>query len=428
MKTQDFLPKLIILFVLISPFRTQAADPQFNIEESGRQWFRYLDFQNKFQYSAVDYKFGEVAVATNNETYRVNMTPWNSGGITVQNSGVQGDQNDLLPHSRTENFSLPAEEGGHINFYRALGMWAPSNAFPPEPDDPPGGGPGKTPWDVSDKTEWEVQLRRVSDEAILATLDKVGIESHTDPYSNPYYGTQPGDVNISRPIPAGYGGERVYLQIVPRRWGPTPYGISLMMDPPHWVNISAIVDESGTELSANEAESIRQQWFEAVMQYSSDVKQETGRLPQRPWLFWPHEQQVYSESFFQDEWVDGKLCRSEIPPPASSGRGVGDDRLDNATSRKVVHAATLESVSPNPLSGNVLTVKTGGYTASSVQLELITTEGRSLGRLWRGENPRGGQSINLDLSRYSLANGTYVLALKNDREETIASQTFVVQD
>ncbi len=409
----------VLSFLLIWSCVGHAQPPeyQFVITAEDAEYLHYLDYQNRFSYSAVEYRFGEVRVTSPTLSLRVNIAPWNTTQLTIQGIADQGDNTNLLEFSRTDIFTLPDDEPVTIDFYRRIGLWAPTLAFPPEPGDPPG-TPGTTPWDVLDKSEWELRLLKASDGSLIKTLDLVGVDAHDDHYADAYYGTNPDRVKHSLAIPAAYAGSEVYIQVIPRRWGPSPYGLSLMRKASGMVNHSAVEDQYGNPLPEHQIASILDQWFNAVMEYCANYKQSTGTLPDHNhWSFGRDQMDVFLSSFFTQ--VGGQANGVyEENPPAEPKQGAAIQTIIQAP------AMFLREVSPNPVSGETIDIAVKGHAEKPVIIALHTVDGRELGLLWQGRTGRGDKSIRVDLPE--LAAGTYIITLKNVNGERYGSKQITV--
>lgn len=403
---------LIISSVLHPSIQANAQPPEvvFNITPDDAAYISYLEFQNKFNYSAVDYMFGEVRILSSSANFRVNLRPWNSSAATIQGAGVQGENSDLLEFARTETFTMPEDEPVIVEFFRKVGKWAPSLAYPEQPDDPPG-TPGRTPWDVLDQSEWLVELRLASTGETVLELDKVGVLPYDKFYTDAYYGTDPLYVRQSKEISNGHPGENVYIQIVPKRWGPTPFGMSLMLRQGGNINYSALSDEFGNFLSSSATIALSDQWFQAVLDYCETVKLNTGSLPaQQKWRFSRAQFQTFQSTFFQQTILDGHEVLIEQNPPPTP-RLLSKELIEEASIAHVP-ALYLKEVTPNPVSAETVKLVIGGHMDVATEISLTTTDGREVGVLWKGRIGKGGRSLSLSLPK--LASGVYVIAVMSD--------------
>lgn len=401
----------VLLQIGICQLSAQPPQYIFNISPDDDAYLNYLEVQNKFEYSAVKYKFGEIWVTSATANFRVNLKPWTSTAASIQGTGAQGESTDLLEYTASEPFNLPNEEPATVHFYRRVSKWAPSNAFPELPTDPPG-TPGRDPWDMDDQTEWVVEVRLASTGETIAELDKVGVNAHDKIYTPAYYGTDPLNVRQTKEISTGHPGELVYIQVVPKRWGPTPYGLTVMLRPTAFVNHSAIESEFGEPLSSSATAAINDQWFNEVLNFCTVVKQSTGALPEdiRHWNFTSQQNDAFRAAFLQLVTIDGyDVWIEQNPPPTPR---LLTKRIGSNAQTVRASPVYITEIAPNPIVGGSINILVDGQTEEAIEILLHTLDGREVGVLWKGNAGKGKQKFALSLPE--LTSGSYMLLIKGD--------------
>ncbi len=429
LKTTFLIGVLIICcslnFLMPLPVTAQPPETIFNITRDDWNYLQYLDYRNTFSYSGVEMRFGEIRVVSSTESKRINIVDWNIPDLTIQDNSGQVEQMDLEPNSRSEDFQLP-QDAADIHFYRRTGMWAPSSAFPPDADDPPGGGSGNTPWDVMDKTEWEIQLRDATTHEILQVLNTAGIDAHDDPYSNPFYGDNPRLANHSVAVSQQHAGKTVYIQVVTRRWGSTPYGVTMMKEPGYYFNESAIMDEKGNRRDDAFIAALNNQWFQAVLDYCDEVRSTTGWLPKdtKLWFFTAEQNDIFLARYYEQEVVNGTTVWKAIKYPVSGKPSTGATR-DKADI--YVPVFSIRSITPNPISPvEPLNISLVGFEEMRLQLAVYTSSGAKAGVVWSGTLAAGKHRLAIDLGAARIAAGAYSLVLEESSGEALSRKALTV--
>ncbi len=419
----------LTLFCLLMalPLTAQPQDPIFVLTAKDYIYLHYLEYRNTFDHAGVEMRFGEIRLESGGEVQRINLVHWDTDARTLQDASGQIEQVDLAPYSRSEPFDLP-EEPSTLHFYRILGMWAPSSTKPPTADDPPGGDPN-TPWHIEDDTEWEIQLRASESDNVVMSLNTAGIAAHTDPYSNPFTGTGPRVANHSITIPAEHAGKNVYVQIVTRRWGNSPYGVTLMKRPGFYFNESAITDEKGNRRDDAYINALHDQWFQKVLEFCDSTRRATGWLPDdlKQWAFSPEQAAIFKARYYEDVATPSGLVSSEIRYQVPISRSVRPEpRVTEHT--RYVPSVNILSVSPNPATSSApcsVDVISLEETKPMV-ITLISSGGETLGTVWDGEMLYGSQILSLDFSGLQVAAGSYSLAVELLNGEVISRAAIAI--
>ncbi|MBS1539007.1 MAG: T9SS type A sorting domain-containing protein [Bacteroidetes bacterium] len=425
----------IVIFILsISSLVSQWSAPVFSIKPNDVNYLRYFYYRNNFDSALVSYTFGEVRVFSGNLWNRVYLSSALALNSQVQGEEGQGENTELLQYSRTQNFIMP--DSGQISFFRHLAVSPSPCGIIVEDDGNPGGngdGMGHL-WlvgrnRISDKTEFVLRLIRASDGAVLAVLDSVGVNPNPLSSYAPYYGTTPNNMKTVRSLPQGYGNTEVYLQVSPRRYGPTPYGIDMKMYS-SWLGFSTIFEFDtiqGIGLSNLQYKQLHQQYFAGILSYFDSVKAATGHLPSESLglnLGTDSIAQIFSDRYY-DKHIEanGRVYYTE----KNSGFSKNASEQSSAPQSKngiicvgnlcKLKSAEIQLVRPNPTAGNTEISITAYKEIPNVTLDIYTVSGQKIGRVWSGTLNQGKNFISINVSDYS--NGTYGVYCNNQSDETM---------
>lgn len=221
-------------------------DPFFAISTNDRRCLRYAVVRNVFDSAYVQFTIGELRVQTDNTVRRIPFELEEVGGQTmVQGTPMQGRDMSLAAFLHSAPFDVP-QQGGNIGFFRMVrvqrGCIERGSADEPQAGDDP---KSAVDWNfcpglnvLHDTTAVTIELVRVDDGAVVATLDSVVVRSTANSRFASLTGSAPTTVNRSIPIPAQAYGQRVMVRIVPYRYGPTPFGCTAHREDT-WISKSA---------------------------------------------------------------------------------------------------------------------------------------------------------------------------------------------
>ncbi|MBI3258112.1 MAG: T9SS type A sorting domain-containing protein [Ignavibacteriae bacterium] len=430
----------VTFLVSVTSLLAQWGTPVFRIKPDDVNYLRYFYYRNNFDSAFVTYSFGEVKVSSGSGWNRLYLSSALKMNEQKQGEQGQGENTQLLQYSRSEHFIMP--DSGQISYYRELSVSpSPCGIFI---DDGGSGGAGDGlghAWlvgqnKITDKTEFVVQLIRASDSVVLAVLDSVGVKQN--PLSNyaPYYGTTPNHFKTIRVLPQGYGNTEAYLQVSPRRYGPTPYGIDMKMYS-SWISNSTIFERDDTTqvwgLTPAQNKIIDQQYFAQILSYYDSVKTATGHLPyEGAELLFSSDSlgQIFDNRYYdQHTEPNGRVYYTE---KSGFSKNASNEPERSSVKNGIVCAnnicklrdAQIESVMPNPSSGNTQISITAYKEMSNVAIEIYTIGGQKIGRIWSGLLLKGTNTISVNMSDYS--NGTYGVYCNNQNGETVDFDRIII--
>ena len=405
---------ICLVILMFKPTTAVAFDeaPHFSITGDDARFLRYLEYRNGFDYSGSQYYVGEFRLKNANGVKLIPFVDWPAQQVLVQGDSAQGIDYSLLPMGRTDEFEIGPEGDNSIQFFRRMTSWAPSSAFP---DLPPGNEDPDyepTPWDVLDDSEWVIRVMRSSDAEHLFTIDSAGIPAHNDPNLDVRYGDNAKFVKHEVTLPPELNGETVYLQVVPKRSGPTPYGMKVLFVS-NWVTSSARYNEYGVERGALNA--LQSQYLNAVFEYFDEVKTETGLVPEMKFLQLDENGfQQLRERYFVPQTINGKLEWFDVntkPQVLISTITHPDGTVEKQVTEK--GAILVNSVYPLPLNGPSFDVNFTLRRPMELQVTLTSLAGRTLGELWAGQLAQATHTLSLELDLSELADGAYFLMFRS---------------
>lgn len=214
---------------------------RYDIRREDNRALWYYEVDNVFDSITMRYCLGEVELVSGQDRtpvfIRLPYTDYQEGylGHLYQGGRGQGIDTVLAAMICTRSFTVP-KQGGSISAHRMLDFTT-CHAWP----EPPQGTPQEryvcNTWDEArfqagrgwcrDTSEFVMSVVRETDGAVLAVLDSIGVHTNADSWIVPAYGTDPRSTSISIALPPSCHGERVYLRITPKRYGPTPHGMTM---------------------------------------------------------------------------------------------------------------------------------------------------------------------------------------------------------
>lgn len=209
---------LVVVACILMSVSGKAGDTLFNYRESDAIYLRYLTSVNSFDSASVVYSLGELQLTGSSSSRRI---PFDDSILIATegrlNPNVQGIQTSLLPYARSKTFTIASTEDS-LRYYRCLTIANIDTLLR-----------RTSSWRCQDRTEYVLQLVRSSNDSVLATIDSVGLDS-TMSISDTLkaFGTSVGAWCRSYNVNTSDKGFSVYLQLVPKRWGATPDGLTLI--------------------------------------------------------------------------------------------------------------------------------------------------------------------------------------------------------
>lgn len=412
----------ILALLLIAPTTGQSQELIFNYRPDDYEYLHYYYIWNQFDASVVMYEFGEAALVHGTKKERIYLSDFVKDAEKVQGIGTQGISTDIQALARTKDFTL--SDTGRIEWFGRLQSFR-TPCDPVQYDTVKGEGPNRPgpDWGVLDRTEFVVQLVRSSDNIVLATLDSLGVNpTGTTGAVDTRYGYDPSIIVHSHPIPTGYANETVYIQISPRRYGPTPLGLTISKYM-SWMNVTAQIQMSDTELKQ-----VRDQRFTEFLAYCDSVKHETGWLPQVKGIaFVGNQKDIFNSRYFYphtDSTTGETVWFEKYTQAASKEAALEFARQVQANSR-LAPAAIIRGVTPNPINSENVGISIACIEEVSAQVRLISVQGKDIGSVWNGTLQPGKYMLPITLSS-DIPNGSYLLSLEKSTGEQLYQKPVIL--
>lgn len=292
---KNLLKIMLMLMLAVTCARANIGDlskATYAIDADGIDYLRYLYISNHFQYAYVDYQLGEFLLLSDSSNTQIHFADYLTTQFGVKGSPVQGIDTVISGLAKTRTFTIP-QGNNAIEFHRMMAVRHACSQFEGAPDsiqEKPLGGPvdyghPNNHWRtgkgyVLDDQEFVLKIIDASTQAELYTIDSVGIKRNYDSLLAPRYGTNPDQYFQTVALPPSLQGKTVYIQLVPKRVGDTPYGMNLTMTR-YWVNQSIFYEVSpiGEEPMPTEFyDSVYNDYFSKVIAYCDSVILAQGYL------------------------------------------------------------------------------------------------------------------------------------------------------
>lgn len=415
--------KYLTLLLLLCSSTSFSQTVIFDHRVEDRDFLQYYYIWNQFDSSTVMYEFGEVTFLDGAVRQNIPLSGLIKKGQQLQGSEVQGISTDLEEIARTEKFTIPGE--GEIQWFGRLQSFR-------TPCD--GSGAGYEPnkpvpnWGIVDRTEFVVQLLDATSNTVLATLDSIGVNptGTVPPVVDTRYGTHIERVKHSAVIPASYTGKVVYVRISPRRYGPTPYGLTISKYT-SWINLSAEYDSIGIEqIPLSETAILRDIWFTKLIEYCDSIKTETGWLPDFRGISFAKKHHIdsYHSRYFTpqvDNTTGDTLWHEKHIKPMAKRGGV----VQTGERVQMAPLAIIQSIAPNPVVSDNTELLLLAGTDMACSVELVSTDGQRMGSLWDGLLYAGQVKVVVAVPK-DISNGSYMLILEGNDGKRIANKPLII--
>lgn len=413
----------LLLVLLFVPMAGHSQELIFNYRPDDHEYLHYYYIWNQFDASVVMYEFGEAALVHGTTKQRIYLSNFVKDAEKIQGIGTQGISTDIQALARTKDFTLPADTGRVEWFGRLQSFRTPCD--PVQYDTLKGEGPNRPgpDWGILDRTEFVIQLVRSSDDLILATLDSLGVNpTDTNGAIDTRYGYEPGIFVHSHPIPSGHAHETVYLRISPRRYGPTPLGLTISKYT-SWVNVTAQIQMSDTELKQ-----AKEQRFIDFLAYCDSVKHETGWLPHVKGIgFTGNQKDIFNSRYFypyRDSTTGETVWFEKHTQAASKEAALAFARQVQSNSR-LAPAAIIRGITPNPINSESISISIACIEEVSAQVRLVSVQGTDVGSVWNGVLQPGKYMLPIVISS-DVPNGAYLLLLEKSTGEQLYQKSVVI--
>lgn len=415
---------IICTLLALAPEPVAAENPAyFYYRDENKPLLHYYRFQNVFDSSRTTYVFGEAAMIHGGSTLRIAPDTGVAPGQNIAGLNSTGEDTFLRSYARTQDFTLAG--GATLSWFGEISSFrSPCDPDIVHPAEGEGPNVPTQAWGMFDRTEFVTELVRTDNDTRLAVLDSVGAAPpQMGVLTDTRYGTHPQSVLKQYIVPAAFDGIQVYLRVSPRRYGPTPFGMTLCTIK-NWVNFSARYDSTGTFLiSGQEYLNLSNRFFAELLDYCDSVKNATGWLPQRfseGIGFSPAENDILNSRYFTEhvDSVSGQKFWSEIPAWVWTKKGAPPKFEGN-----VAEVISVQKIVPNPASGHITLVLMARLERQAV-IRLYSPDGRAT-HLWSGALQEGENIVALTPG--ALASGAYTIAVEDRRGNRLGSAPLIIQ-
>lgn len=427
-----------------------------SINPENDRYLTYLEYQNVFDSADVRCSIGEFRIidssgtikrlfwkfdTTKLDTSYANSYKRRSGIYSLLGQTQLGEDQILSSVAKTESFVYASHST--LKFFRALSLGVPCGVVQREPDTNLLSCDDLPFWlgvdnAILDTSEWVIQLISETTGSVLAVLDSVGfMPNDTNDLGIPY-GTNPTRMNQTRQLPDEYAGERVYIRVSVRRYGPTPYGMFFNIGTSR-INMSSfreygICCNGEPDYSCNfDIRKFDYYYYQKVIEYLDSIVAVNNRPP-KTWELPP--------LFFidRDSSYPAKILDRYFERDPSGGWLVWDYNDSQPSGKKPVYEREVPWESQESrtagLSGSIFVSKNGkeliltlklnsNYHISNSVIEIFDFRGNRVISSKAHSIAKGYSEITLRLPDDFITKGTYLLVVK-DTYGILFSDKFLV--
>lgn len=411
-----------------------------SIKPDDARYLTYLEYQNAFDNADVRCSIGEFRIIDSSgtikrlfwefDTTKLDTTFENAyqrapGFFSLLGQTQTGEDQILTSVAKTESFVYTPHST--LKFYRELSLGVYCSTIRREPDTNLLSCDELPFWlgvdnAILDTSEWVIQLVNESSGAILAVLDSVGFMPNGSNDLGIPYGTNPTRMNQIRQLPDEYAGERVYIRVSVRRFGPTPYGMFFNIGTSR-INMSSFreygvcCEHSGDSCNFN-LYKLDHYYYQKVIEYLDSIVAANNRPPKTwelPPMYFFDQDSNYTDKildrYFERDSISHSWLVWDTEEPLGK-KSVYETPFESQISKR---AGLNASIFVSELSETelVLTLKFNSeYYISNSNIEIFDFQGNRI-MSWKGLTiPKGGSETKLSLSN-NFAKGIYLLVIKN---------------
>jgi hypothetical protein len=396
---------LILIVIIIAANKASAQNVILSTSVEAADFLWYNQYANKFDRSATQYEFGELTLLYGGGEQWINLKKKLPEYKCEQAGAATGISADLLQYGESQSFTIPADAS--LRFFRRIeNIGYCNNNDPSVPNDTNCTFAVK-PIDIQDRTEFVVQLVRRNDNAVLFTLDSVGVMPTTSLCIQNRYGTSPEKSFVTVPLPQFLAGAEAYVRIVPARWGDTPAGISLFQYSQTFSQAALYNGNGERNFSPELYDSLENLRFQQLLKALDTAK--TGSIFLRRF----HD---VVQSFSKREYWDTIESRY--------GDKIHWQPTYYDKSGTLRQISKVQMKAENKSDGNVVIQIDADKPYPLMKLVLHNSHGDKLATPWQGILFKGRQSVEVNTEM--LMTGSYVATLSYNDGEAMRSVIFTV--
>lgn len=432
--------KKILLFVFLFSSISLFADCTngnilTNVRPENGRFLINLAYQNFFGEAYVACDMEEFRVNTGNSTQHICFKLGSNlyEGLKMRGDSVPGIDNKLSSISSTESFTYP--KGSNLEYFCRMGTFVGcgDTEDPPTPHYDSKGNlidqaqilpPEDIRWligkgKIKDNTSWTIHLCDSLTGEVLATIDSCGVNQNPNSDYAQKFGKEPNKFNHSYTLPDNFAGRHVYINIVVRREGQTPYGVDLFVRALPF-SIADLLENNGSLLDEKcpeyTDEVLDNYYYNQVIQYCDSVKNATGWLPPNTYTF-SFSQDSNSKKFFNRYYKEITISGTSKPVWVEKGSAFADSKI--ATAEGTTALATQdEFIILNVVYVNKLNEYPKGIEYySSKEIDNATADFYDINAKLQSSVPckitKGRCQIFFDKTLADLSSGVYIIAFKD---------------
>lgn len=297
-----FIAATCLLFASIQV--TAAIDTLLHIDDATLRQLRYHTVENGFDSAVAVLQLGEIRIRSGASISRIALDVRTPEYEPVMDMSGTPVQSTLLPYLRSERFIMVSDADSLILF-RQIGAKLPRKKD----------GSSPSTWKFDDRTVFVTVVKDASTHEALWTLDSVGIDAIVAMDTLiPYIGEGTRSARVVRAIPAHVRNRPVYVQVVPYRYGTSPYGMNYgWLHTP--ISCSAMYGDGYTLVSPKAMEELLEKQFDRYMAFAEGLYTRYCSVPPFQGLYFrPERVDSIQRRFFEIDTIMGSDTAYRVKP------------------------------------------------------------------------------------------------------------------
>lgn len=379
-----FIAATCMLFASIRV--TAAIDTLLHVDDATLRQLRYHTVENAFDSAVTVLQLGEIRIRSGASISRIALDVRTPEYESVMDMSGTPVQSTLLPYLRSEQFIMVSDADSLIMF-RQIGAKLPRKK----------NGSSPSTWKFDDRTVFVTVVRDASTHEALWTLDSVGIDASVAMDTLiPYIGEGTQSARVVRAIPVHVRNRTVYVQVVPYRYGTSPYGMNYgWLHTP--ISCSAMYNDGYTLVSPKAMEELLKKQFHRYIALAEGLYTRYCSVPSFQELYFrPERVDSIQRRFFEIDTIMGSDTAYRVK---SCDEAMRQRRLNDATNPLPHMPAVVRCHVANRI---VHLELRGGKQDATVVLEVADEHGRNVETPWMGTVGAGDRmSVAIPMSSLS---------------------------
>lgn len=396
-------------------------------------YFRYNFYSNELDSCIVRCMIGEFNAVSASAIIRLPLN-FIAEDVFINGDTNQGVNQNLADTSTTSPFIIPAS-AMTLSYFKYMNVNSKpigsgnfrnhiesANSY----DEYWNIGTGKN----SERVEFVIELIDARTKNRICIIDSFGVLPNPASPVIQRYGANADQFYTSISLSGLPVGDTVKVRIIPKRWGPTPFGLALGQDYLSGNHSATVANVNGKieTITTQYADTLKLMYWYAIRDYYDSIITATGKLPQH--LLDPplgYEQQYFSR-YYDSVGVTnyGNIYQTKYQLLAKLAVGGTDENTNSDISPT---SLVITSVIPLPSSGGLITVivNNTGESPITIQPAIYDLSGNKIEcNSWHNSTlTKGFNTLTFNVK--DVASGTYNIILFGGGNEVYTKARFIIQ-